>query len=179
MNPPLNEDTLVQATTADYLEEQLGWESVFAYNNETYGKEGTLGRLNDKEVVLTRYLGEALVKFNPGLPDAAYQDALRQITEAPVTENTLQINYEQYERVKNGVQVQFRNDKGELEKKRLKVFDFDNPENNHFLCVRELWVRGDIFYSFPRRSMGTRKTAPIPSSPSFPRSRVGMHTESE
>ncbi len=142
---PLNEDTLVQATTADYLEQQLGWESVFAYNNETYGNEGTLGRLNDKEVVLTRYLGEALVKFNPGLPDAAYQDALRQITEAPVTENTLQINFEQYERVKNGVLVQFRNAKGELEKKRLKVFDFDTPENNHFLCVRELWVRGDIY----------------------------------
>ena len=39
---PLNEDTLVQATTADYLQEQLGWESVFAYNNETFGKEGIL-----------------------------------------------------------------------------------------------------------------------------------------
>jgi len=145
MNPPLNEDTLVQATTADYLEEQLGWESIYAYNNETYGKEGTLGRVSDKEVVLTRYLGEALVKFNPGLPEAAYQDALRQITDAPVTENTLQINFEQYELIKNGVQVQFRNARGELEKKRLKVFDFDNPDNNHFLCVRELWVRGDIY----------------------------------
>ena len=143
--PPLNEDTLVQATTADYLHHQLGWETVFAYNDESFDKEGTLGRLNDKEVVLTRYLGEALVKFNPGLPDAAYQDALRQITEAPVTENTLQINCEQYERVKNGVLVQFRNARGELEKKRLKVFDFDTPENNHFLCVRELWVRGDIY----------------------------------
>ncbi|WP_334064335.1 type I restriction endonuclease subunit R [Alteromonas genovensis] len=145
MNPPLNEDTLVQTTTADYLETELGWENVFAYNMETFGKEGLLGRESDKEVVLTRYLGEALVKFNPGLPQAAYQDALRQITEAPVTENTLQINYEQYELVKNGVLVQYRNAKGELEKKRLKVFDFENPEKNHFLCVRELWVRGDIY----------------------------------
>ncbi len=142
---PLNEDTLVQATTADYLEDQLGWESIYAYNNETFGAEGTLGRQSDKDIVLTRYLGEALVKLNPGLPDAAYQDALRQITEAPVTENTLQINFEQYEQIKNGVLVQFRNAKGELEKKRLKIFDFDNPENNHFLCVRELWVRGDIY----------------------------------
>ena len=141
----LNEDTLVQQTTADYLEAQLGWESVYAYNAETYGKEGTLGRESDKEVVLTRYLGEALVKFNPGLPDVAYQDALRQITEAPVTENTLQINFEQYQLIKNGVQVQFRDSDGELDKKRLKVVDFDNPENNHFLCVRELWVRGDIY----------------------------------
>ncbi len=145
MMAPLNEDTLVQTTTADYLEEQLGWESVYAYNNETFGKESTLGRKSDKEVILVRYLGEALVKFNPGLPGEAYQDALRQITEAPVTENTLQINHEQYELIKNGVLVQFRNDKSELEKKRLRVFDFENPENNHFLCVRELWVRGDIY----------------------------------
>ena len=28
---------------------------------------------------------------------------------------------------------------------RLRVFDFDEPANNHFLCVRELWVRGDLY----------------------------------
>lgn len=42
---PLNEDTLVQHITADYLQAQLGWESAFAYNNETFGKEGALGYL--------------------------------------------------------------------------------------------------------------------------------------
>lgn len=145
MMAPLNEDTLVQATTADYLEEELGWESIYAYNNETFGKEGTLGRESDKEVILTRYLGEALVKLNPGLPDTAYQAALRQILETTVTENTLQINFEKYELIKNGVKANFRNVKGELETKTLDVFDFNNPENNHFLCVRELWVRGDLY----------------------------------
>lgn len=142
---PLNEDTLVQETTADYLENQLGWENVYAYNNETYGPDGTLGRKSDKEVVLLRYLKEALVKLNPGLPEKAYQDAIRQITDTPITQNTLQTNRENYELLKNGVLVQYRNDKGELEKKRLKVLDFDTPKNNHFLCVRELWVRGDIY----------------------------------
>ncbi len=33
----LNEDTLVQQTSADYLRDALGWESVFAYNQEDYG----------------------------------------------------------------------------------------------------------------------------------------------
>jgi hypothetical protein len=28
------EDTLVQQTTAEYLEQELGWESVHAYNSE-------------------------------------------------------------------------------------------------------------------------------------------------
>ena len=43
------------------------------------------------------------------------------------------------------MQVTFRNDKGERVKQRLRVFDFEEPENNHFLCVREFWVRGDLY----------------------------------
>ncbi len=30
------EDTLVQQTTADYLEQRLDWASVYAYNNEDF-----------------------------------------------------------------------------------------------------------------------------------------------
>ena len=77
----LTEDTLVQQTTADYLRDALGWETVFAHNEETFGPEGTLGRASDREVVLTRTLGEKLIEFNPGLPDDAYREALRQIVE--------------------------------------------------------------------------------------------------
>jgi type I restriction enzyme R subunit len=73
------EDQLVQETTAEYLQDELGWEVIYAYNEETFGPEGTLGRRNDREVVLTRYLGEALVTLNPGLPRQAYQEAIRQI----------------------------------------------------------------------------------------------------
>ncbi len=33
-----SEASLVQQTTADYLERQLGWESVYAYNSEGFGR---------------------------------------------------------------------------------------------------------------------------------------------
>jgi len=33
---PYTEDTLVQQTTAEYLEQELGWESVYAYNNGVF-----------------------------------------------------------------------------------------------------------------------------------------------
>ncbi|SMO96061.1 type I restriction endonuclease subunit R [Ruegeria faecimaris] len=145
MSPALNEDTLVQETAADYLKDILGWDENIYAMQEVLGPEGTLGRKSEKDVVLTRYLGEALMRLNPGLPDAAYQDALRQITEVPVTHGTLQINREKYELVKNGVQVQFRDARNELVKKRLKVIDWDNPEANHFLCVREMWIKGDLY----------------------------------
>jgi type I restriction enzyme R subunit len=62
------ENTLVQQTTAEYLvEQELGLDSVYAYNNEDFW------------------------------PDS------------------------------------------------LRAFDFEHPDNNHFLCVRELWVRGDLY----------------------------------
>ena len=58
------EDTLVQQTTAEYLEERLGWESVYAHNREDFGPAGLLGRASDRDVVLTRPLRERLAALN-------------------------------------------------------------------------------------------------------------------
>jgi len=141
----LNEDTLVQNTMAEYLADMLGWDSVFAFNTEKLGAEGTLGRATEHDVILTRHLGEALIRLNPGLPDAAYTDALRQITAPPLGSSLLAINRDAYRLAKDGVLASYRNTKGELVKQRLRLIDFDTPENNHFLCVRELWIKGDLY----------------------------------
>ena len=80
--PYYTEDTLVQQTTAEYLERQLGWDSVYAYNNEDFGPDSLLGRKDDREVVLTRYLRGKLVELNQGLPQDVYGDAVHQIVSA-------------------------------------------------------------------------------------------------
>ncbi|MEP1497883.1 type I restriction endonuclease [Pseudophaeobacter sp.] len=129
------EDRLAQATLADYLQDELGWESVFAFNTETYGPEGTLGRKSDREVVLTRHLGEALIRLNPGLPDEAYTYALRQITDTLAFQSTVQTNNEKYKMIRDGVVASYKKN-GEIKKTRLKIFDYATPENNNFLCVR-------------------------------------------
>lgn len=143
----LNEDELVQQTTANYLRDHLGWDVVFAYNEETFGADGLLGRASDREVVLTRYLRQALVKLNNGFPETAYDEAVRQITEYSLSQSMLSTNYDKYKLLKNGVLVTFKDQDGQIKKERLRVFDFeeDPARNNHFLAVRELWVRGDIY----------------------------------
>jgi type I restriction enzyme R subunit len=142
----LTEDTLVQQTTADYLHDKLGWNSVYAYNTEDFGPNSLLGRESDLEVVLRRDLRAALVKFNPGLPESAYDDAVRIITETNASQTITAANREKYALLRDGVQVTYRNKNGELIKNRLRVFDFDHPTKNRFLCVRELWIRGDIYH---------------------------------
>jgi type I restriction enzyme R subunit len=139
------EDSLAQQTTAVYLEQELGWESVYAYNNENFGPDSLLGRDSDREVVLTRPLRGKLMALNPGLPEETYDDAVRQIATTTATQSLAATNREKYTLLRDGVQVTFRNDKGERVRQRLRVFDFAEPTNNDFLCVRELWVRGDLY----------------------------------
>ena len=64
-----SEDRLVQETFANHLREVLGWEAVYAWNKETFGPEGTLGRADPREVVLSRDLRAALIQLNPQLPE--------------------------------------------------------------------------------------------------------------
>jgi len=143
------ENTLVQQTMADYLELQLGWESVYAYNDEDFGPDSLLGRASDSEVVLKRYLRQKLAELNPGLPDVAYDDAVRQITATIASQTIAATNRDKYALMRDGVQVTFRNDEGERVRERVRLLDFNEPTNNHFLCVRELWVHGDLYHRRP------------------------------
>ena len=146
MNPSsYTEATLVQQPTVDYLERQLGWESVYAYNSEDFGPDSLLGRASEREVVLTRKLREKLAELNPGLPDGAYDDAVRQIAAVTESQAIVTANREKYDMMRDGVQVAFRNSKDDQEHRRLRMFDFDEPATNHFLCVRELWIQGDTY----------------------------------
>ena len=142
---PYTEDTLVQKTTADYLEQQLGWESVYAHNREDFGPDSLLGRASEREVVLARPLRERLAALNPGLPDEAYEEAVRVLTATAASQSIVAANREKYDLLRDGVQVAFRDDRGRRIRRRLRVVDFDEPENNHFLCVRELRVHGSLY----------------------------------
>src|SRR3990170_6535888 len=119
----LNEDTLVQKTTTDYLRDKLGWDSVYAYNKETFGPAGLLGRNSDREVVLTRYLRKAIKKFNPELPETAYDEAVRQVVDYSQSQSMLSSNFDKYKLFKDGVLVSFQGEHGEIKKERLKIFD--------------------------------------------------------
>ena len=113
--------------------------------DEVLGKEGTLGRESEKGMVLTCYLVEALKRLNPDLPDEAYRDAMRQITDVNRAQSMLAINQEKDALYKSGVLVSYRDENNERQRKTLRIFDFDNSDNNHFLVLRELWIKGDIY----------------------------------
>ena len=141
---PINsEDRLVQTTFADHLEQVLGWESVYAWNKETFGGDGTLGRTDTKQAALIRDLQSALERLNPDLPHSAIEIAIRELTRFDVSRSMLQHNQDIYRLICGGVPVKYPDAQGRFKSSRARVIDFDNtPGSNRFLAVRELKLTG-------------------------------------
>ena len=153
-----SEDRLVQKTFAEHLERVLGWDSVYAYNEETFGPTGTLGRENTREVVLSRDLRAAVTRLNPQLPDSAINEAVQKMTRHDFTRSLLQHNQDFYKFIRDGVPVSFKDLRGQLCEVRAKVIDFhngtaaDGSPNNRFLAVRELKITGLRAPGYNRRA---------------------------
>jgi type I restriction enzyme R subunit len=153
-----SEDRLVQATFAEHLEKQLGWDNIYAYKNETFGADSLLGRESKRDVVLTRDLKRALQRLNPELPKPAIEAAINTLTSYSMARSSLQHNQEFYGFIKNGVPVKYRDSKGTLRETKARVIDFkngvgsDGERNNRFLAVRELEIQSIRVPHYNRRA---------------------------
>ncbi|MCY4222284.1 MAG: type I restriction endonuclease subunit R [Thiotrichales bacterium] len=148
-----SEDRLVQTTFAEHLEGVLGWDSVYAWNEETFGPDGALGRADTREAVLTRDLRAALERLNPDLPTSAVNDAIRDLTAYDVGRSAVQHNRDFHRLIRGGVPVEYRDAHGRRKSARARVIDFDNPPgSNRFLAVRELKLTGIRTPNYNRRA---------------------------
>ena len=146
------EDRLVQATFAQHLEHTLGWESVYAWNHETFGPTGTLGRTSERDAVLVRDLRTALLLLNPQLPASAIEKAINKLTHHDFSRSLLQHNQAFHTLIRDGVPVSYRDPHGQLRHAQAAVIDFRNVTNNRFLVVRELKLTGLRTPNYNRRA---------------------------
>lgn len=142
-----SENTLVRDTAGAFLHDTLGWDVQMAFDQETFGsgRRSTFGRSSAHEVLLTRYFRRALQKLNPWLNDNQLHIAENLFRERPGQESLLACNERKYQLIRDGIPVPVRRADGTMETHRAKVIDFDHPEANDFLAVKELTVQGELY----------------------------------
>lgn len=145
MSKPYTEDQLIQAAAANLLHDELEWDSVFAFDDEVFGENGTLGRTSKKEVILVRYLREALRKFNSWITQKQEDEAVKEVLKHVSTSSLMQTNEEKYKLIKDGVDVACTKPDGTPGTRKAKLIDFKNPTKNSFIAVRELWIKGSYY----------------------------------
>lgn len=145
MSYDYSENILVQKSAGDLLRDELGWDVQFAYNTEVLGKNGTFGRTSYNEILLTRYFQNALRRLNPWMTDSQLSEAQKTLESRLSTASLLQVNEEKYFLLRDGIPVTVKKPNGQPETKRAAVIDFQNPENNEFLAIKELKIQGDLY----------------------------------
>lgn len=141
---PFNEDNLVEQTVIKLIKEVWGNSDchINAFADED---DLMLGREHQGEVVLKKFLLPTLQKLNSGLPQEALTQAVDVLTRDKSNLSLVKANQEVYKLLRDGVSVNVVQANGESKPEKVRFFDFENPENNHFLAVSQLWVVGEMY----------------------------------
>ncbi|NTU49764.1 MAG: DUF559 domain-containing protein, partial [Desulfobulbaceae bacterium] len=163
------EDQLVEQPAIGLFAE-LGWSTVSAME-ETFGANGTLQRETKGEVVLVSRLRAMLERLNPALPPEAITAAVDELISDRSAMSFEAANRELYLLLKEGIQVSFADTEpsfpsllpqveggwiasssarsGGQKFARLRVVDWEHPENNDFLLVSQFSVTGALYTCRP------------------------------
>lgn len=99
-------------------------------------------RENYGQVVLERRLRQALQQFNPQVPTDALEEAFRKLTR-PDSPSLVANNHVVHKYLIEGVPVEYQREDGSIGGDLVRVFDYDDPENNEFLAVNQYTVVED------------------------------------
>ncbi|MCX7782499.1 MAG: type I restriction endonuclease subunit R [Meiothermus sp.] len=133
--PGFNENTVEQAT----LEWLRGMGYEYRFGPEIAPEEANAERTDYREVLLRGRLRGALFRLNPGLPEAAIDEAIRKIS-APEHPSLMQNNRAFHRMLTDGFEVETLWE-GQTRGWRVQLVDYTHPENNNWLVVNQFTVQ--------------------------------------
>lgn len=109
--------------------------------------DGT-GRTDKAQCYLPEVMKESLQAINPGVDSSLIDKAISTLIQ-PASETTIiDKNYIIYKAIREGLTYSFRKD-GKDDFTTVKLIDFDNPSNNTFTAVNQMWIRGQYNWRRP------------------------------
>lgn len=145
MSYDYSENILVQESAGNLLQNELGWEIAFAYDTEKMGENGSFGRKSYSEILLVRYFRQAVLRLNPWITSEQIDEVQQTLEEHLSSASLLQINEEKYKLIRDGVSVNVKLPDGRTDTRTALLIDFQKPDNNHFLAIKELKIHGDLY----------------------------------
>ncbi|ADX98336.1 type I restriction endonuclease subunit R [Mycoplasma suis] len=134
-----SEGELIENDSLQLLEKELGWTVIKC------SKENKVHRWNEKTPILTEIFCNSLRKLNPWINDEHAREVIA-ILEKNIFENfDIKTNRDKYYLIRDGVDVSNKESGGVNKKKKVTLIDFNNPENNTFIAVSQLRLKG--YYS--------------------------------
>lgn len=138
----ISEDDIEQAMV-QRLQHLYGYDTLNCFTADPGNLNDGSGRSDKREVIFYDRLKDAAIALNQGVPERAIESALKQLCDRRQAMSFIAANREMDSLIRNGVRVEFKDERGRTRTERIKVIDFDSPhsEDNKFLVVTQLWIQ--------------------------------------
>ena len=143
----ISEDDIEQALIAKLREkwsETYNFESLNCFTRDPSDLKDKSSRSDKRDVILADRVRSAAKRLNQTddrhIPDAAIDQAVSQLTSRRSAMSMIAANRELDSLIRDGIKVEFDGKNGKTETDRVRLIDFDDPTNNDFLAVTQLWI---------------------------------------
>lgn len=109
--------------------------------------DGT-GRTNKKQCVLPQILKSSLQKINPTIDKNIIDDIVKDLSRNFGQSDLNFKNYELYQKIREYIKISVQK-QGKESFDFVKLIDFENPKNNTFTAVSQMWIQGITNYRRP------------------------------
>jgi len=152
----ISEDDIEQAILQK-LNQQHGFQLLNCFTADPDNLNDGSNRTDKRDVILRDRLKAAALRLNPGLPEAAIDQALAILTDYRHAISRIAANREVDGLIRDGIPIEYENAEGKTEHGRVRVIDFNafnpspgsSPNANEYLAVSQLWIKGERFYRRP------------------------------
>ena len=145
----ISEDDIEQAICNRLSQPEYGWERIECDPSvEKQDDVGATGRSSVKECILPEIFRKALKRINPNVSEEIIDNIVIDYRRDFSGQDMVDVNYRLYNQLRNGIKVDTRKAHGD-DFEIVKLIDFDNPKNNDFHCVNQMWIKGHYRYRRP------------------------------
>ena len=138
----LTEDDIEKALVKFLKGAGWGYQEINAMTTDRATLPDHTGRTDKKQCVLPEVLLSSLKRLNPSVPDSKLVEIADEVAGYRGAEGVnMSTNRELYELLRNGKDVEFSED-GEVKNEIVRFINFDDPTDNDFKAVRQMWICG-------------------------------------
>ena len=144
----ISEDDIEQAILKK-LNQQYGYGLLNCYTVDAEDLNDGSNRPDKRDVIFEDRLRQTALRLNPTIPENAIDEALETLTDKRHAMSPIAANCEIDGLIRDGIPVEFDDAQSRARHERVRVIDFNDADQNRYLAVSQLWIKGERRYRRP------------------------------
>ena len=139
----------IETALVQKLQHLHGFDALDCHTEDPEDLNDGSGRTDKCDVILLDRVREAVLRLNKNIPAKTIEEALERLLDRRRAMTLVAANQEVYSLLRDGIPVEFDDARGRKQQERVRLIDFNHPDENRYLAVTQLWIKGERGFRRP------------------------------